>query len=282
MKVKQGNQFGLEQGNEQTCSCGHDHGDGCSCGHDHETGCSCGHDHETGCCCGHEHETGCCSGHEHETGCCCVHEHETGCCGGHDHGDGCCSGHEHETGCCGGHDHGDGCCCGANKAQKPRVVTPSFQAQDPNKGVSLGKELETEIAEVMRKRYARFLSEDERFTVKTEVCHHFGLVSSVLDNPGRTTHVCAEVSVECEENKIENPMDAYSKALDVLDLVWLDYFDGDRIMHYLPIWQSYEIDSMSVNVRFEHSNPALDDAATEFLKAHGYLEGGLSPDDYDE
>ncbi len=216
--------------------------------------------HDNHCCC-HEHKL--------ESECCC---HEHGECGTHEHED-CC--HDHE--CC-GHKHE---CCGAHEqAQKQHIATPAFKPQDPNKGVSLGADLEREIAEVMQKRYARFLTGDEHFTVKTEVCHHFGLVSSTLENSDRTTYVCVETSVECEENKIENPMDAYSKALDVLDLVWLDYFDSDRISHYLPIWQSYEIDEMSVNVRLEHNNPALDDEASAFLKAHGFLESGLCPEDY--
>lgn len=201
----------------------------------------------------------------------CHHENQCGC---HEHANEDCCTHDHDC-CC--HDHD--CCC-HDHDQKPHIATPAFKPQDPNKGVSLGADLEREIAEVMQKRYARFLSGDEHFTVKTEVCHHFGLVSSTLENSDRTTYVCVETSVECEENKIENPMDAYSKALDVLDLVWLDYFDSDRISHYLPIWQSYEIDEMSVNVRLEHNNPALDDEASEFLKAHGFLESGLSPDDY--
>ena len=196
----------------------------------------------------------------HEHSCCCgEHEHDEESC--------CCGDHEHECHC---HDHN----------QKPHIATPSFKPQDPDKGVSLGVEVESEIAQVLAKRYKRFLSKDEHFSVKTEVCHHFGLVSAELTNPDRTTAVCVEVSVECEPNQIENPLDAYNKALDVLDLVYLDYFDSDRISHYLPIWQSYEIDDQTVNVRLEHSNPALDDAASEFLKAHGFLESGLSAEDY--
>ena len=231
-----------------------------------ERECDC-HEHDE-----HEHDGSCC--HEHD-GCCC-HEHDDCCCDDHD---GCCC-HEHGTGCgdpacdCHHHDHG--------MPNKPHIATPSFQAQDPNKGVSLGADAESEIAAVMKKRYARFLEGDEHFDVKTEVCHHFGLVSSMLTNGARTTNICIEASVECEENKIENPMDAYTKALDVLDLVWLDYFDSDRISHYMPIWQSYEIDGMQVNVRLEHNNPALDDAASAFLREHGFLEGGLSPADYDD
>ncbi len=213
--------------------------------HKHED-CECGHEH---CECGHEH---CECGHEH---CECGHEH-------------CECGHEH---CECGHEH---------NAQKPHIATPSFKPQDPNKGVSLGPEVESEIAQVIAKRYKRFLSPGEKFAVKTEVCHHFGLVSATLTNDERTTNVCVEVSVECEVNQIENPLDAYNKALDVLDLVYLDYFDSDRISHYLPIWQSYEIDNQTVNVRLEHNNPALDDEASAFLKAHGFLEGGLSPEDY--
>ena len=196
----------------------------------------------------------------------------------------CCGHHEHDDSgcCCGHHEHEDsGCCCGHHN-KTPHIATPSFKPQDPDKGVSLGPEVETEIAQVMLKRYKRFLDNSERFKVKTEVCHHFGLVSAELSNPDRTTQVCVEVSVECEPNHIENPIDAYNKALDVLDLVFLDYFDSDRISHYLPIWQSYEIDDQTVNVRLEHSNPAMDDAASEFLKAHGFLEGGLSPEDYDD
>lgn len=190
--------------------------------------------------------------------------------------------HCHEEGCTCGHDHEEGCTCGHDHGQKPHIATPGFKPQDPDKGVSLGPEAEQEVAEVMQKRYARFLDDDEHFIVKTEVCHHFGLVSARLTNGARTTDVCVEVSVECEPNKIENPMDAYTQALDVLDLVWLDYFDSDRISHYLPIWQSYDIDAKTVNVRLEHSNPALDDEVSEFLKAHGFLENGLSPSDYDD
>ncbi len=216
----------------------------CSC-HSHDGECSC-HSHDGECSC-HSHE-GECSCHSHEGGCSC-HSHE-----------GECSCHE--------------------PGQRKHIATPGFKAQEPDKGVSLGPEVEQEIAQVLKKRYARFLEGTESFSVKTEVCHQFGLVSAVLTNPEHTTYVCVETSVECEENQIDNPMDAYDKALDVMDLVWLDYFDSDRISHYLPIWQAYEIDSMSVNVRLEHSNPSLDDEASEFLKAHGFLEGGLSPEDY--
>ena len=174
-------------------------------------------------------------------------------------------------------------CHRAHDESKPCAqAQPGFQSQDPNKGVSLGPDVEGEIAEIMAKRYARFLTQDEKFAIKTEVCHHFGLVSSTLSNPSRTTWVCVETSVECEDNHIENPIEAYQKALDVLDLVWLDYFDSDRISHYLPIWQSYEIDDLHVNVRLEHYNPALDDQASEFLLAHGYNASGLSESDYDE
>ena len=164
-------------------------------------------------------------------------------------------------------------------ACKQPLNSPAFARQDPNKGVSLGVDLEKDIAEAMTKRYARFLRPTETFHVTTEVCHHFGLVSSELRSEDRHSHVFVEVSVECEPNKIDNPMDAYQEALDVLDLVWLDYFDSDRISHYLPIWQSYEIEKKSVNVRLEHSNPALDDEASAFLLAHGLTEGGLEPED---
>ena len=205
------------------------------------------------------------------------HEHECHC-----HEDGCTCGYDHEDGCTCGHDHKDGCTCAHCHDPKVHIATPAFKPQDPDKGVSLGPEAEQEVAEVMQKRYVRFLDGDEHFIVKTEVCHHFGLVSAQLTNAARTTNVWVEVSVECEPNKIENPMDAYTQALDVLDLVWLDYFDSDRISHYLPVWQSYEIDSKQVNVRLEHSNPALDDEVSEFLKAHGFLENGLSPQDYED
>ena len=40
-----------------------------------------------------------------------------------------------------------------------------------------------------------------------------------------------------------------------------------------------EIEKKSVNVRLEHSNPALDDEASAFLLAHGFTEGGLEPED---
>ena len=210
--------------------------------------------------------------HKHED-CGCEHEH-CGC--EHEH---CECGHEH---CECGHEHCECGCTPKPNGPQPHIATPSFKPQDPNKGVTLGPEVESEIAQVIAKRYKRFLAPGEKFTVKTEVCHHFGLVSATLSNADRTTNVCVEVSVECEANQIENPLDAYNKALDVLDLVWLDYFDSDRISHYLPIWQSYEIDNQTVNVRLEHNNPALDDAASEFLKAHGFLEGGLSPEDYED
>lgn len=204
-------------------------------------------------------------------------EHKCQCHDSHDCGEHDCHCGEHDCHC------GDASCgCHAPVAteKKPHIATPSFKAQDPDKGVSLGAEAEQEVADVMRKRYARFLAEDESFTVKTEVCHHFGLVSAVLVSRSRSIHACVEVSVECEPNKIENPIEAYQKALDVMDLVWLDYFDSDRIAHYLPIWQNYEIDSMEVNVRLEHNNPALDDEASEFLKAHGFRENGLADADY--
>ena len=204
----------------------------------------------------------------HKSKCDC-HEHD---CSYHEHD---CSCHEHECDCCKPN-------CDEmpdRDACKQPLNSPAFARQDPNKGVSLGVDLEKDIAEPMTKRYARFLRPTETFHVTTEVCHHFGLVSSELRSEDRHSHVFVEVSVECEPNKIDNPMDAYQEALDVLDLVWLDYFDSDRISHYLPIWQSYEIEKKSVNVRLEHSNPALDDEASAFLLAHGFTEGGLEPED---
>lgn len=217
-------------------------------------------------------------------------EHKCHCEDHHCCGEDCChEGDGHGCSCgCGEHSHeGHGCSCGCGEhahgeqsGRKPHIATPSFQAQDPDKGVSLGEEVEQEVSEVMRKRYARFLAEDESFAVKTEVCHRFGLVSAVLSSKSRATHASVEVSVECEPNKIDNPIEAYQKALDVMDLVWLDYFDSDRISHYLPIWQGYELDSMEVNVRFDHCSPALDDEASEFLKAHGFRENGLTDADY--
>lgn len=225
----------------------------------HKSKCDC-HEHDCSC---HEHD---CSCHEHDFNC---HEHDCSC---HEHD---CSCHEHECDCCEPN-------CDEmpdRDACKQPLNSPAFARQDPNKGVSLGADLEKDIAEAMTKRYARFLRPTETFHVTTEVCHHFGLVSSELRSEDRHSHVFVEVSVECEPNKIDNPMDAYQEALDVLDLVWLDYFDSDRISHYLPIWQSYEIEKKSVNVRLEHSNPALDDEASAFLLAHGFTEGGLEPED---
>ena len=218
--------------------------------------------HKSKCDC-HEHD---CSCHEHDCSC---HEHDCSC---HEHD---CSCHEHECDCCEPN-------CDEmpdRDACKQPLNSPAFARQDPNKGVSLGVDLEKDIAEAMTKRYARFLRPTETFHVTTEVCHHFGLVSSELRSEDRHSHVFVEVSVECEPNKIDNPMDAYQEALDVIDLVWLHYFDSDRISHYLPIWQSYEIEKKSVNVRLEHSNPALDDEASAFLLAHGFTEGGLEPED---
>ena len=218
----------------------------------HKSKCDC-HEHDCSC---HEHD---CSCHEHDCNC---HEHDCNC-------------HEHECDCCEPN-------CDEmpdRDACKQPLNSPAFARQDPNKGVSLGVDLEKDIAEAMTRRYARVLRPTETFHVTTEVCHHFGLVSSELRSEDRHSHVFVEVSVECEPNKIDNPMDAYQEALDVLDLVWLDYFDSDRISHYLPIWQSYEIEKKSVNVRLEHSNPALDDEASAFLLAHGFTEGGLEPED---
>lgn len=192
-----------------------------------------------------------------------------------------CLHHAHECEC-GAHE----CECGAHvedpEACHQRPGTSPFEKQDPNKGVSLGVETEEELGRVMSKRYGRFLREGERFHVTTEVCHHFGLVSAVLTSEDRESYVTVEVSVECEPNQIENPMDAYREAVDAMDLVWLDYFDSDRISHYLPIWQSYELEGKHINVRFDHCNPALDDAASAFLREHGFLEGGLRPEDYDD
>lgn len=59
---------------EETCGCGHHHGEdeGCDCEHHHEDGegCGCEHHHEDGegCGCGHHHEEGegCGCGHHHQ------------------------------------------------------------------------------------------------------------------------------------------------------------------------------------------------------------------------
>lgn len=59
---------------EETCGCGHHHGEdeGCGCEHHHEDGegCGCEHHHEDGegCGCGHHHEEGegCGCGHHHQ------------------------------------------------------------------------------------------------------------------------------------------------------------------------------------------------------------------------
>ena len=205
--------------------------------------------------------------HEHECGC--EHDHECGC--KHDHECGC--EHDHECGCEHGH---------APQASFKKQEGPVFGTQPKDQGVSLGSELEADIARAMLTRYKRFLKPSESFSIKTEVCHQFGLVSAHLIDSDRTSDVQAEVSIECEPNKLDNPIEAYQLALDVLDTVLLEYFDSDRISHYLPIWQSYEIDEHTANVRLEHSNPGLDDEASAFLKAHGYTEGGLELEEEEE
>lgn len=210
-------------------------------------------------CCGHDHDHA-----DHQETCCC-HEH--------DHAN------HQETCCC--HDH----VCTCADAHAPRPVSANTKAPffgnglEKDHGVSLGKDVEQDIAQVMKKRYQRFLSKTESFTVATEVCHQFGLVRAHLSNPERTTCVDFEVCIECEPNEIDNPMDAYQAALDGLDTIILEFFDSDRIAHFLPIWQSYELDGHTAYIRLEHSNPALDDEASAFLLAHGFTEGGLLPEE---
>jgi len=226
----------------------HDNHD-CRCGHEHNHECGCGHEHNHDCGCGHEHNHDCGCGHEHNHECECGHEHN------------------HDCGC--GHHHVQ------PSAAAKAAATPAFGTQPKDKGVSLGADLEQEIAEAMMTRYKRFLNPNEKFEVKTEVCHQFGLVSAHLTSTDRTTNVEAEVCIECEANDLDNPIEAYQVALDVLDTVLLEYFDSDRISHYLPIWQCYEVDDHTANVRLDHANLALDDEASAFLKAHGFTDGGL-------
>ncbi len=195
------------------------------------------------------------------------------------------SNHEHEHTCSCNHEHEHTCSCNSQpvpSAASKVAATPAFGTQPKDKGVSLGSDLEAEIAEAMMQRYKRFLNPNERFTVKTEVCHQFGLVSALLTSTDRTTNVEAEVCIECEPNDLDNPIEAYQVALDVLDTVLLEYFDSDRISHYLPIWQCYEVDDHTANVRLDHANLALDDEASAFLKAHGFTEGGLEIEPEDD
>ena len=206
---------------------------------------------------------------------CAEHGHGCGCDAEHGHGCGCAE-HGHGCGCA---EHGHGCGCDAVAQKAPAGIgrrTPFFDnGQAKDRGVSLGKDVEAEIARTMQKRYQRFLSKTESFDVVTEVCHQFGLVRAHLSNPERTTCVDFEVCIECELNEIDNPMDAYQAALDGLDTIILEFFDSDRIAHYLPIWQSYDLDGYTAHIRLEHSNPALDDEASAFLRAHGFTEDGL-------
>ncbi len=208
--------------------------------------CGCGHD-----ACGCEHDA-CGCGHD---ACGCEH-------------DACGCGH-------------DVCGCEHAHGNKKPITNPGpvFNAGQPNdKGVSLGADVEQDIATEMKKRYKRFLAPDEVITAKTEVCHQFGYVSAHLENADKSSLIDVEVCVECDPNMIESPMDAYDRALDTIDAVLLDFFDSDRISHYLPIWQEYQVDDLTANIRFEHVNKALDDEASAFLLAHGFTEGGLVPE----
>jgi len=182
----------------------------------------------------------------------------------------------------GEHQDWEKCCCGCDgdhSEHRAASVVPPVGSQPDDRGVSLGAEVEREVASLMAKRYGRFISGDERFSIKTGVCHRFGYVSGNLTNPARTTQLCVEVCVECEENDISNPVEAYQLSLDVADIVLLDYFDSDRISHYLPVWQRYDVPPHTVLVRLEHANPALDDEASAFLRAHGFTADGLVCED---
>lgn len=143
-----------------------------------------------------------------------------------------------------------------------------------SRGVSLGREAEAEIEHTMSKRYKRFLKLDESIQVETEVCHQFARVKVNINNPSRTTHLEIDAYLECEPNGFNNPIEAYHIVLDILDLSLLDYFESDRISHYLPIWQSYEHEAKTVHIRLEHANLALEDEASAFLRAHGFDDGG--------
>ena len=211
----------------------------------------------------HSSSSPCC----HDDACACHHDDACAC-----HHDDACACH-----------HDDACACHAHRAASKGTQAPFFaNPQSKDHGVSLGKDVELEIAQAMKKRYQRFLSRTESFTVVTEVCHQFGLVSAHLSNPERTTCVDFEVCIECEPNDIDNPMDAYQIALDGLDTIILEFFDSDRIAHYLPLWQSYDLDGHTAYIRLEHSNPALDDEASAFLRAHGFTDDGLVPDDEED
>lgn len=160
----------------------------------------------------------------------------------------------------------------AKQAGKP-VQEKAFVPPE-ERGVSLGREAELEIEHTMGKRYKRFLKVDERIAIETEVCHQFARVKFVLSNPSRTTHVDIDAYLDCEENGFNSPIDAYHAVLDILDLTLLDYFESERISHYLSIWQSYDCDGKTAHIRLEHANLALVDEASAFLRAHGFDEDG--------
>ena len=85
-----------------------------------------------------------------------------------------------------------------------------------------------------------------------------------------------EVCVNCEDNNIANPVDAHHTSLDVMQLVFDDFFTSDRVSHYLSIWQEYEMNDQKVRVRIERKNGQLEDQADAFLRAHGFDLGGFA------
>ncbi|MFA5623694.1 MAG: hypothetical protein WC966_01370 [Bradymonadales bacterium] len=143
-----------------------------------------------------------------------------------------------------------------------------------DKGVSLGSELEAEIAKVLARRYRRYLSPGECFVIKTEVGHAFAALECVFYSTDHDQEYSVDLCLECETNKIQNPMDAHSAALDAMDDVWAEFFESDRIFHYSENWLEYSRGEHKVLMRVEHRSPKLDASADEFLRQHGLDEFG--------
>ena len=144
------------------------------------------------------------------------------------------------------------------------------------KGISLGPEREGEIASLLKKFFHHWLLPGENFVVKTEICHEFAYVSSSLEGNHEGENFCVEVCVNCEDNNIANPVDAHHTSLDVMQLVFDDFFTSDRVSHYLSIWQEYEMNDQKVRVRIERKNGQLEDQADAFLRAHGFDLGSFA------
>jgi len=150
------------------------------------------------------------------------------------------------------------------------MTSKSLVPVRPNAPAPFGEELCVQIVELLSQKFGANFHADAVLTVSGEVAHAHALVRCQLEKQDQTSKLSFEICVETEANKIENPLEARDLAVDHVEVILTEFFENDRLIHLSPIWKPHDVESKTLLIKGEQSNPHLEDEANRLLAAAGF------------